>query len=173
MDTVPKAGESINRETEITLTVSGGQTTVPDFSLTTLADAENMATDSQLILNPRLDRVDTENPAAHGLVASQDPAAESRVTLQTPVTISVYRCPAQQRSRVIEVTLPESESDINVRVTLQAIGSTMEWTFVTYTCTVENGRTQKVTIEFPDERDYLCMTYADGSLIQRLDLSEE
>ena len=107
------------------------------------------------------------------MVATQDQAAESRAILQTAVTLSVYRCPAQQRSEVIEVTLPESENDINVRVTLQALGSTMEWTFVTYTCTPENGRTQKVTIEFPDERDYLCMTYADGSLVQRLDLSRE
>ena len=173
MDTNPKAGETINRDTEVTLTVSGGQTTVPDFTLVTLAEAENMATDSQLTLNPRLERVDTENPAAHGMVATQDPAAESRVTLQTPVTVSVYRCPASQRSEVIEVNLPESENDINVRVTLQALGSTMEWTFVTYTCTPENGRTQKVTLEFPDERDYLCMTYTDGVLAQRLDLSRE
>ena len=133
---------------------------------------ETAATDRQLTLSGKWDWVDTDSAGVHGLVAAQNPEADSRVILQTPVTISLYRCASVQRTQVIDVTVPESENDINVRVTLQASGSSMEWTYVSYVCTVENSRTQKVTIEYPDDRNYICTAYADGVLIQRLDLSE-
>ena len=100
------------------------------------------------------------------------PAADGRVTLQTPVTLSLYRCPEAQRKQEIEVSVPESETDLIVRVTLQAEGSSVEWTYVTYTCAAELGRTQVVTLDLPDGRDYICMIYIDGVLSQRLVLSE-
>ena len=33
------------------------------------------------------------------------------------------------------------------------------------------GRTQLVTVEFPDSRDYVCFVYLNGTLDQRMDFS--
>ena len=168
----PEAGEKIDKDTEVTLTVCGGEVIVPDLYMLSLAEVEEAVMNSQLTLSTTLNYVDTDSPAMHGLVADQSPAADGRVTLQTPVSLSLYRCPEAQRKQEIEVSVPESEADLIVRVTLQAEGSSVEWTYVTYTCAAELGRTQVVTLDLPDGRDYICMIYIDGVLSQRLVLSE-
>ena len=68
--------------------------------------------------------------------------------------------------------VPEKDEDLTVRVTLQAVGSQTEWNYVTYVCTREMGRSQTVTLKFPDWREYYCTIYIDGELPQTLNLSE-
>ena len=172
MATSPEAGSMIDRDTEVTLTVSGGETTVPDLYMATLAEAEEMAGDSQLTLSAVLNFVDTDSENMHGLVAAQTPDADARVMLQASVSLSVYRCAAVQKRETVEVNVPESETDVRVRVTLRARDSRMEWNYVTYNCTADSGRTQVVTIDLPDQRDYVCTVYLDDNVSQRMDLPE-
>ena len=172
MACVPEAGKTVDKDTEVTLTVCGGDAIVPDLYMMTLAEAEEKVRDSQLTLSSVLNYVDTDSAGMHGLVAAQTPDADNHVILQTPVSLSVYRCASVLRKEEIEVTVPESENDSTVKVTLQAEESTMEWTYVSYVCAADMGRVQVVTLELPDGRDYICTVYVDGSLSQRLDLSE-
>ena len=171
MATVPEAGTSLDKDTEVILTICGGEVAVPDFSGLTLEEAESKVPDSQLTLNATLTYVDMDNPALHGLVGDQNPAPESRVLLQAPVTLSLYRNAETALRRNVEVTVPESDQDITVRLTLQAEGSSVEWVYVTYICATDVGRTQVVTVELPDERDYTCQIYIDGVLDRKEDLA--
>ena len=171
MVSVPEAGTSVDKETEVVLTICGGEVAVPDFSGLTLEEAESKVPDSQLTLNTSLTYVDTDNPALHGLVGDQNPAPDSRVLLQAPVTLSLYRNAEAVRRKNVDVTVPESDLDITVRLTLQAEGSSVEWAYVTYICAPDVGRTQVVTVEQPDERDYTCQIYIDGVLDRKVDLA--
>ena len=173
MGSIPAAGESVGTDSEVTLTVSGGEAVVPDLELLTLEEAENAVADSQLSITSTLSYVDTENADLHGLVAGQSPEADNRVVLQTPVTLSMYRCAGRTRKEEIEVTVPESETDVTVKVTMQAVGSTVEWTYVSYVCAADMGRVQLVTMEFPDDRGYVCMVYLDGVMSQRVEIGEK
>ena len=168
----PAGGEPVGKDTAVTLTVSGGEAFVPNLVMTPLGDAEEKVLDSGLTLLPTLDYVDTDNEALHGLVAAQTPEADGRVVLQTQMTVSVYRCASAVKQREIEVVVPEKDEDLTVRVTLQAVGSQTEWNYVTYVCTREMGRSQTVTLKFPDWREYYCTIYIDGELPQTLNLSE-
>ena len=170
MSSSPQAGEIINRDTEVTLTVSGGDAIVPDLSMMSLAEAEGYITDTQLTFSSQLNYTDTENESLHGRVASQSPESDSHVVYQTPITLSLYRDPNQVRRKEISVTVPESETDVTVRVTMQAVGSTVEWNYVTYVCSSDMGRNQLVTVELPDERSYICIVYTDGSMNQRFEI---
>ena len=96
--------------------------------------------------------------------------ADSRVVLQSAVSVNLYRCPSEVRKQEIQVTVPESDKEVMVKVTLQAEGSTMEWVYVTYPCGVDISRVQKVTLELPDDRNYVCMIYLDGVLDKRIEM---
>ncbi len=169
----PEAGQTIDRDTEVTLTVCGGDTVVPDLSMMTLSEAEVYAVDHQLTLNGQLSFTDTENESLHGRVASQTPESDTHVVFQTPVALSLYRYPALVRREAVSVTVPEDEKDINVRITLQAEGSTVEWNYVNYVCTADMNRTQLVTVELPDDRPYICMIYHEGRMVQRVEIKGE
>ena len=91
--------------------------------------------------------------------------------LQAPVTLSLYRNAEAAKRKSVDVTVPESDQDITVRLTLQAEGSSVEWVFVTYICAPDVGRTQMVTVDLPDERDYTCQIYIDGVLDRKEDLA--
>lgn len=173
MSVSPEAGESVDKDTEVTLTVSGGEAIVPDLAGQTLANAETMVLDAQLTVNGTLNFVDTDDTSLHGLVASQSPESGSHVVLQTPVTISLYRVADLVRKYEIDVNVPESETDVTVRVTLQAEGSTTEWNYVTYVCASDMGRMQVVTIDITDARKYVCTVYCDGVMNQRIELEDE
>ncbi len=169
----PAAGETIDRDTEVTLTVCGGDIIVPDLAMMTLAEAEIYVPDHQLTLVGQLSYTDTENESLHGRVASQTPVSDTHVVYQTPISLSLYRYQPLLRRREISVTVQEDVKDINVRITLQAEGSTMEWNYVNYVCTPEMNRTQLVTVELPDDRAYVCMVYQDGQLPQRIEIGAE
>ena len=170
MACTPAAGDTVDKDTQVTLTVCGGEAVVPNLVMKPLAEAEETVTNSQLTLSGTLNYVDTDTPTMHGLVASQTPEADSRVVLQSAVSVNLYRCPSEVRKQEIQVTVPESDKEVMVKVTLQAEGSTMEWVYVTYPCGVDIGRVQKVTLELPDDRNYVCMIYLDGVLDKRIEM---
>ena len=167
MGSVPQAGALVDKDTEVVLTVSGGEVIVPNLEGVTLAEAEAAVTESRLILNTQMVFVDTDDPEKHGTVTGQSPEADTRVIFQTPLSLKIYRCTETIRREEISVTVPESGGDVTVKVTIQAEGSPVEWTYVSYVCTADMGRTQLVTLEIPDGRKYVCTVYLDGAMRQR------
>ena len=169
ISTQPAAGSMVDRDTEVTLNISGGVAVVPSLTGLTLAEAEEAITNSQLTLNPSLNYVDTENDLLHGLVAQQTPEADSRLVLSSPVALSLYRCQPDVRSEVLEVNVPQNaeNTDVTVKVTIQAENSTYEWMIATFVCFADGSRDYLVTVEFPDNRKYVCMIYVDGAVMQR------
>ena len=170
ISSTPAKDDTFDSDTEVILTVSGGETVVPDLGAMTLAQAEDYATDGKLTLAGQLNFVDTDDSELHGRVASQSPDPDARVVLQTPISLSLYRCPERTRRQDLAVTVPESDTDVNVRVTMQAVGSTVEWTYVSYVCAADMGRTQLVALELPDDRSYVCMVLLDGVMSQRVEI---
>ncbi len=167
---MPEAGSPVDKDTAVSLIVSGGETAVPNLSGLTLEEAENKITDQQMTLNTTLNYVDTEDESLHGRVAAQTPEAESRVVLSSPVTLSIYRCPALAREVSVEVTVPENENDVTVRVTIQAENSMNELQVISYVCAKDNSRTLSVPVYLPDSRKYVCMIYQDGAATQRVEI---
>ena len=88
----------------------------------------------------------------------------------TDPTSEPTRLPVSDASATEPVTVPESDKEVMVKVTLQAENSTMEWVYVTYPCGVDISRVQKVTLELPDDRNYVCMIYLDGVLDKRIEM---
>ena len=174
LDTVmaqdPAAGTPVTRDQIVQLTVSGGETVIPNLQGLTLEEAESVLQNNNLILNPMLQYVDTENQEEHGLIASQSPEAENRVILNTSVALKVFRCAAVSHSAEIEVTVPPAENDVIVRITLQAENSTVELEAVSYTCAADSHRVQNVKLNLPDDRKYWYTVYLDGVLKHRIEL---
>ena len=167
----PEADAMVDKDTEVILTVSGGEAIVPDLYRMTLAEAETWVTDAQLTFANKLSYVDTDDPDLHGMVADQTPYADAHVVLQTPVSLSLYRNQERTRHGEIEVSVPEKDTDVTVQVTMQAVGSTVEWNYVNYVCSVGKNRTQLVNVDFPDDRSYICFVYQDGEMKQRVEFS--
>ena len=162
--TSPEAGAQVDSDTAVTLSVSGGEAIVPDLYEVSLAEAEQYVLDSQLTLVPQLEFADTGNPDLHGRVAAQNPDREVHVTLDRSVALTLYRCESEVHREPIEFTLKESEMDVNVRITAQAYGSSVEWNLANRIVTPEMDRTQQVTLELPDHRSYTCYVYMDGEM---------
>ena len=88
-----------------------------------------------------------------------------------PVTLSLYRYPSERSTAVVEITAPEKQEDVGVRITLQAEQSNIVFEF-SYTCTPEQPRKQTVTLDLPDYRTYICTVSFDGAQAQRLELGQ-
>ncbi len=161
--TEPSWGELTPTNEEVTLIVSGGETVIPDLYGMTLPQLEDMArTELEMVISPQLSFTDTDDFEMHGRVAGQTPEAGAHVVRQSTVMPSLYRCQEVLRQRKIEITVPDSEQDLTVKVTLRAVDAEMEWIFVSYVCQASQPRTQMVTVDIPDERDYLCTVYVEG-----------
>ena len=164
----PEANTPITKDQAVLLTISGGEAVVPNLKDLTLSEAEIALQNNNLIMNPTLQYVDTTNAAEHGLIASQTPEADSRVILNTSVSLKIYRCPEISQSTEIEVTVPEGEKDVTVRITLQAEESTVELEAISYVCAADAYRTQNVKLNLPDNRKYWYTIYLDGVQNQRV-----
>ena len=169
----PEPGTLVDKDTEITLMISGGLAVVPALTGMTLEEAENAITNSQLTLNLNLNYVDTEDRLLHGLVAQQSPETDTQVVLSSAVTLYLYRCAEALRSEVIEVNVPSNDADRTVRVTIQAENSTNELVIATFPCLKDSNRDYLVTVQFPDDRNYVCMVYVDGAVSQRFEFEAQ
>ena len=89
------------------------------------------------------------------------------------VSISLYRCLDIAEYREISVTIPQSESDVTVRVTLQAENSSFEMLALSYICSVDQNREQLIKLELPDSRKYICTIYADNAVLQRTEIGAD
>ena len=166
----PAAGENVTKDQAVLLTISGGEAIVPNLVNLSLTEAESALQNSNLAMNTTLQYVDTEDESQHGLIASQSPEADSRVILNTSVSLKIYRCAAASASTEIEVTVPESDKDVTVRITLTAEDSTTELEAVSYICAADAYRTQNVKLNLPDSRKYWYTVYLDGVQSRRVEI---
>ncbi len=165
----PVPNEKINKDTEVTLTVSGGETIVPKLTGMTLKEAEDLLKQKGLKMNPTLNYVDTRKAREHAYVAVQSPDPDVHVMLDTPVTISLYRYPTDKSEASISMNVIESEENVNIRITLQAIDSENEIEAFSYACPPDKARAQTFRINLPDERQYICRVYQNEEITDTLE----
>ena len=166
----PAPNEKINKETEVTLTVSGGETIVPKLTGFTLKEAEELLKQKGLKLNPVLNYVDTRKAKEHAYVAIQSPDPDVHVMLDTPVTLNLYWYPTDKSEESITMNVIESGEDVNIRITLQAVDSDNEIEALTYACPPDKARTQTVKVNLPDERQYVCRIYQNEELTDTINV---
>ena len=166
----PSANEKISKDTEVTLTVSGGEAIVPKLTGLTLKEAEEMLKQKGLKLNPQLKYVDTRKAREHAYVAVQSPDPDISVMLDTAVTISLYRYPTDRSEMNITLNVLESQENVSIRITLQAVDSENEIEALTYECPPDKVRTQTIKINLPDERAYICRVYQNDVLSDTLEV---
>ena len=159
---IPAADEKVTKDTAINLSISGGKTIVPMLRNLTLAEAEDILKVNQLKMNPSLTYVDTRNAREHGKIASQSPAENIEVMLDTEVSLNVYRYPTDKAQTTFAVELIQSDENVSLKVTLRAADSDIEFMEYEHEYTPDMERIQPVTINLPDDRQYQCTVYQNG-----------
>ena len=154
-------GSSIGLSAGRKLTISGGKVTVPKLAYMTLADAEELLKQTGLRMGSTLNIVDTRNAKEHGKVSSQSPAENTDAMLDDIVSVNVFRYLTDASSKEITIQLKEESKDINVRVTLKAEGSDVEYEVYQHLYPADLERQQTIMLNLPDERTYTCTVYQD------------
>ena len=157
----PAANEKVSKDTTVNLTISGGKVTVPKLAYMTLADAEELLKQTGLRMGSTLNIVDTRNAKEHGKVSSQSPAENTDAMLDDIVSVNVFRYLTDASSKEITIQLKEESKDINVRVTLKAEGSDVEYEVYQHLYPADLERQQTIMLNLPDERTYTCTVYQD------------
>ena len=170
---IPAAGDQVTRDDPVTLTVSGGSTTVPALAEKTLEEAEEMLTKQNLTVQPGLKYQAAENPAQHGLIAASLPEAGSLAAEDTSVQLTLYRDPDLAVTASLRVTIPKSDQQSKVRITVQAENSNTVIETRTYTLEPEDSRVIEESIEIPDSRTYTYTVYNGDSQIEQKVLNAE
>lgn len=160
----PAAQTKVDKDTLVTITISGGKTTVPVLKNMTLAEAEDALRQNGLKMGTSLNYVDTRNAKEHGKVSGQSPAENMDVMLDTEVSLSIFRYPTDMAQENITIRLPESSENVNLRITLQAEESEIELEAFQHDFTPELEREQPVAINLPDDRQYTCRVYVNGEM---------
>ena len=159
MSQVPAAGTQVTRDDPVTLTISGGSTIVPSLQGCSLEEAEEMLTRQNLMLQPSLKFVITDNEKEHGLIAASSPEGENRVAEDTPVQLTIYRYPDEECTASLSVIVPESDQQLKVRISIRAEGSNVAIDSRTYTVEPEDSRVIEETVDIPDSRAYTYTVY--------------
>ncbi|MDO4483385.1 MAG: Stk1 family PASTA domain-containing Ser/Thr kinase [Clostridia bacterium] len=125
---IPEANSLCQAGDVVQVTVSGGSAYIPNVREKTLQEARDLLESNDLVMNANLLYQETDDPALHGTVANQSPEAGTQVILETAVTLTLYRVPAMTHSAEITLELPDSETTINVRLTMMENGEeTIRW----------------------------------------------
>ena len=169
----PAANDKADKETPVSISYSGGKTTVPLLKNLTLAEAESILKQNQLRINPVLTYVDTRNAKEHGKITAQSPAENLDVMLDSEVVLSIYRYPTDKADYSFEIRLKNSETDINLRVTLQAQDSELELESYSHVYPPDMDRTQRITVNIPDSRSYICKVYQNGEATETFEIGGE
>lgn len=169
----PAANDKADKETPVSISYSGGKTTVPTLKNLTLAEAESILKQSQLKINPVLTYVDTRNAKEHGKITGQSPAENLDVMLDSEVVLSIYRYPTDKADYSFEIILKNTGEDINLRVTLQAQDSELELESYSHVYPPDMERTQRITVNIPDSRSYLCRVYQNGETAETFEIDGE
>ena len=158
----PAAGDPVTRDDPVTLTVSGGSTTVPVMTGKTLEEALEMLTKQNLALQTGLKYQTAETPEQHGTIAASLPEGDSRVAEDTPVQLTFYRDPDAAVTANLKVVLEKNEQlQTKVRITVQPEGSNTIIETRSYSFEPNTARIIEETIDLPDDRTYIYTVY-DG-----------
>ena len=169
----PSAEEKVTKDSTVSMTVSGGKTTVPSLKNLTLAEAEDLLKQNNLRMGATLNYVDTRKAKEHGTISGQTPAANLEVTLDTEVTINLFRYPTDKSETEIPVNVKETGEDVAVRITLQAEGSDVELEAIQYTCPMDKSKEQTVKFNLPDSRIYTCRIYQNNQLTDTFEVGRQ
>ena len=170
---IPAAGDQVTRDDPVTLTVSGGSTTIPALAEKTLEEAEEMLAKQNLTVQTGLKYQAAENPAQHGLIAASLPEAGSLAAEDSPVQLTLYRDPDLAVTASLRVTIPKSDLQSKVRITIQAENSNTVIETRTYTLEPEDSRVIEESIEIPDSRTYTYTVYDGDTQIEQKVLNAE
>ena len=170
---IPAAGDQVTRDDPVTLTVSGGSTTIPALAEKTLEEAEEMLAKQNLTVQTGLKYQAAENPAQHGLIAASLPEAGSLAAEDSPVQLTLYRDPDLAVTASLRVTIPKSDLQSKIRITIQAENSNTVIETRTYTLEPEDSRIIEESIEIPDSRTYTYTVYDGESQIEQKVLNAE
>ena len=107
----------------VDITVSGGVALVPKTVGKPLATAQGLLTDAGLAVSPTVTFVSTEDASLHGTVASQSLQPDMQVIRGTEVALTVYQVPSMMRAAEVTLDLPESDTLLTVRITIDISGS--------------------------------------------------
>ena len=158
---LPLKGEDVARNSSVILTISGGLAVIPNLSEMTLEEAEKLLVNNNLKLIPALQYMDTDDESMHGRVAAQLPEADSRVVWDTTVQLTLYRCRTIPCDADVEISVPESQEDLTVRLCVQAEGDNVEVDSRAFTVPPDAARTRMETIRLPDTRTYYVTIYVN------------
>ena len=170
MNQSPAAGEQVTRDDPVTLTISGGSTTVPQLTGMTLQEAEEILTIQNLTLQTPIRYLITDDPTVHGLIAGSSPEADNRVAEDTPVQLTLYRYPDDARTATVQVLLPESDQQLKIRISIRAEQSNTAVEVLTYTVEPEDSRMIELTVDIPDDRGYTYTVYNGDTQIEQKNL---
>ncbi len=107
----------------VNVTVSGGVAIVPKTVGKPLATAQGLMTEAGLTVSPTVTFVSTEDASLHGTVASQSLQPDMQVIRGTEVSLTVYQVPSMMRTAEVTLNLPESDTLLRVRITVDISGS--------------------------------------------------
>ena len=127
-----------------------------------LAEAEEVLNQRTLKFAPVINYVDTKKAKEHGLIAGQTPDPGAHVVRDTQVSINLYRFPTDKSSAKIDVDLLDIKEDVELRITLQADDSNMEFTAYSFKYPADVARKQSIDINSPDERNYTGRVYQNN-----------
>lgn len=169
----PAPGEGVNKTMAVTLIVSGGSATVPNLKGLTLAEAEAKLQENNLIMSGTLQYADVQDANAHGMITAQSIEPDTMVVMNSNVMLTVGRVPGLIAKSVVNIDVPESENDQNVKITLQARDSSVQLTVLTFVSTPEADRTVQVELVPPDNREYQYSVYVDDVFKYQLPLMNQ
>ncbi len=161
---IPEAGTACKKGDVVQVTVSGGVNYVPDVMGEDFNDAIGHIALSGLTMNPNIQYLDTDTASQHNKVAAQSPAGDTAVIQGTQVTISVYRVQSMLHRQRIALDLPESDSLVNVRVTLtstatSAAANQVEYTVYKADYPANSARKTEIELVNPTAGEYVYRVY--------------
>jgi len=118
----PAADSMLTRGDKMTLTISNGQppasvVLVPDFRNKKLATATLWASTQNINL---IVKEDEQSPFPYGMIASQNPGADSEIAPNSNLEIIVSRRPAAEDEKMyhLHYELPQGRKDMRIRIIL-------------------------------------------------------
>jgi len=150
----------------VTLTISGGSTTIPNLAGKTLEEAEKALKDNNLILQLPLkpyimNPEEPEEGGGHGRIRATSPEAGKAVAVNQYVELTVYQDPEQVIQIPVSCTIPDSDQTLRVRIVMRAEGSDTDiFQSRTYELTPDaDNRVISEKINLPDDRPYYAYVY--------------
>ncbi len=132
----------------VNVTVSGGVAIIPKTVGKPLATAQSLLTEAGLKVSPTVTFVSTEDTSLHGTVASQSLQPDMQVIRNTEVALTVYQVPSMMRTAEVTLNLPESDSLLSVRITLDISGSEVTTLQQDYTADATRHPLVRLTSQF-------------------------